>query len=270
MDSFQHASFRFRQISLYAMKEQGSFREQSFRRTGFFNDNRVSHTLEMQFFLTCKFFAGVDDDRQIVRPRSVCNFSIKSKPDMSGSLRSRTMQSNLSLFNTLQRFLAGGYGCGFHIAVTDQLDNAHPLDIVVLHYQQSLDRALGKLANAIESFPSCSGVTGFCTWLKAPCCKARCRCSSTEMMWTGMWRVWGSCFRRSRTVQPSRSGKRMSSVMAEGLYFLAIARAIAAVLATRPLNPLSRARSSRMDAKLMSSSTISTVRSPASISFRSS
>ncbi len=42
------------------------------------------------------------------------------------------------------------------------------------------------------------------------------------------------------------------------------------LVATRPLNPLSRARSRRMLAKLMSSSTIRTARSPSWISLRSS
>ena len=82
--------------------------------------------------------------------------------------------------------------------------------------------------------------------------------------------VFASCFRRSRMVQPSRSGKRMSRVMAAGLNLYARASAACPVVATRPLNPFSRARSKRIFAKLTSSSTINTDRSPSSIALRSS
>ena len=51
----------------------------------------------------------------------------------------------------------------------------------------------------------------------APSASPRRRFSSPEMTCTGMWRVAGSCFRRSRIVQPAMSGRLMSSVMAPGL-----------------------------------------------------
>ena len=54
---------------------------------------------------------------------------------------------------------------------------------------------------------------------------------------------------RSRTRQPSMSGRQMSSVMASGLYSRAIARAAAPSEVTRPLKPFSRAASSRKRAK---------------------
>ena len=45
-----------------------------------------------------------------------------------------------------------------------------------------------------------------------PCCRS----SSTVMICTGMCRVAGSCLRLFSTVQPSMSGRKMSSVMAVG------------------------------------------------------
>ena len=58
----------------------------------------------------------------------------------------------------------------------------------------------------------------------------------------------GSCFRRSSTVQPSRSGRRMSSVMAAGLYLCASARAIAAAGGHQALEALF-ARQIQQDAR---------------------
>ena len=66
----------------------------------------------------------------------------------------------------------------------------------------------------------------------------RCQLSSPEMTWTGMWRVLGSCLRRSRTTQPSMSGRRRSSVMASGLDRWASSRAISPREVIRPLKPI--------------------------------
>ena len=56
-----------------------------------------------------------------------------------------------------------------------------------------------------------------------------------------MWRVARSVFSRSRMRQPSMSGRKMSSVIADGWYSRVIASAPAPVRLTRPLKPL-RAR----------------------------
>ena len=53
---------------------------------------------------------------------------------------------------------------------------------------------------------SASLVTGFCKQANAPRRRPRCSSSWSEMMCTGMWRVSGSCFSRSSTVQPFMSG----------------------------------------------------------------
>ena len=82
------------------------------------------------------------------------------------------------------------------------------------------------------------------------------------MICTGMCRVAGSCLSRSSTVQPCMSGRKRSSVIASGWYSRASASASAPRVATSPLKPAARARSSRMRAKCGSSSTISSTRSP--------
>ena len=89
-------------------------------------------------------------------------------------------------------------------------------------------------------------------------------------MCTGMWRVAGWRLRWSSTSHPSRTGRRMSRIIASGLYSCASARPSSPRTATIPLNPRSRAISSSVLAKLSSSSTISTTRSPSPISARSS
>ena len=57
-------------------------------------------------------------------------------------------------------------------------------------------------------------VTDFSRYVMAPRASPRRRFSSPVITCTGMCRVAGSCFRRSRIVQPAMSGKLMSSVMA--------------------------------------------------------
>src|SRR5438445_360014 len=65
---------------------------------------------------------------------------------------------------------------------------------------------------------------GLATKVRAPEFKARSRASSVEMTHTGMCRVARSFLSRSRTRQPSISGRKMSSVRTLGLYSRASAR----------------------------------------------
>ena len=85
-----------------------------------------------------------------------------------------------------------------------------------------------------------------------------------------MCRVDGWRFSRSSTVQPSITGRLMSSTIASGLNSRASASPVSPRSATIPLKPRSRAISSSVRAKSASSSTIRTTRSPASIASRSS
>ena len=65
----------------------------------------------------------------------------------------------------------------------------------------------------------------------------RSRSSSVVITCTGMWRVSGSCFNCESTVQPSMSGRKMSSDTAVGLYLRASASASAPRIATSALKP---------------------------------
>ena len=112
--------------------------------------------------------------------------------------------------------------------------------------------------------------TGLATTPSAPARKACSRTSSVEMTYTGMCRVSLSFFKRSRTRQPSMSGRQMSRVSAAGLYSRIMARADAPSGVTSPLKPVSRATSSSRRAKLRSFSTISRTWSPGWMVSRSS
>ena len=122
------------------------------------------------------------------------------------------------------------------VAVADQLDDARALDRVVLDDQQRA--ATRRSTNALHARRRPRSSASLVDRLAAgrpmaPSCERRARgSSSVEMTCTGMWRVAGSCFRRSSTRQPSMSGRRMSSVMASGLN--SRARASAAGAARRP------------------------------------
>ena len=118
----------------------------------------------------------------------------------------------------------------------------------------------------------CSLSSGF--WMKATA-PARSAfvlpsASPAETTCTGMWRVAGWCLRWSSTVQPSITGRFMSSTIASGLNSCASASPASPRRATRPLKLCSRAASSTVRANVASSSTISTTRSPAITSSRSS
>src|SRR6266852_1795852 len=90
------------------------------------------------------------------------------------------------------------------------------------------------------------------------------------MTLTGICRVSGSCFRRSRTAHPSMSGSFRSSVIASGASSLTRTSAVLPSRAITPLKPLSRATSSSVAANFASSSTIRTTRSPGWMFSRSS
>ena len=90
--------------------------------------------------------------------------------------------------------------------------------LAVEHHQRARRLAAGHPARSSRRpTSSCSRVcTGLFSTPTAPSEKLRSRSSSVVMTKTGMWRVSRSCFRRSSTRQPSRSGSEMSSVMASG------------------------------------------------------
>ena len=76
-------------------------------------------------------------------------------------------------------------------------------------------------ARAAASSASSTHVAGSAAaWRRSrsrPARSARSRASSVEITQTGMWRVARSFFSRSSTRQPSMSGRKMSSVIADGL-----------------------------------------------------
>src|SRR5215217_6002995 len=85
-----------------------------------------------------------------------------------------------------------------------------------------------------------------------------------------MCRVSGVRLSMSSRARPSMSGRPMSSMMASGENRRASEATAPPSPVTTPLNPTSRTRASRMSAKRLSSSTISTTESLLSIASRSS
>jgi hypothetical protein len=59
-----------------------------------------------------------------------------------------------------QGFLGAAHGIGHHVAVSDQLDDAPPLHLVVLDHQQPPDAALEELVNAAQRLVQCLAVGG--------------------------------------------------------------------------------------------------------------
>ncbi len=60
------------------------------------------------------------------------------------------MQSNALALRACERLLAGCHGRGLDVAVADQLDDALPRRLVVLHHQQPLDRTVHELVQRRE------------------------------------------------------------------------------------------------------------------------
>ena len=89
--------------------------------------------LQLRVLVGRQLLAGEDDDRQIApaRDATACARS-SSKPVMSGSRRSTTQHSNGRSFMHLERLGAGADGRDLDVVVHQQLDDALPLDVVVL------------------------------------------------------------------------------------------------------------------------------------------
>ena len=135
---------------------------------------------------------------------------------MSGSRRSSTTQSNGAALHASRalpcRCAPPRSRCPRGRAVARSL----ALDVVVLDHQQPLGARRVKSTMRSNAVSSPSVVGDLTRYEKAPCESPCWRSSSALMICTGMWRVRGSSFRLLSTVQPSMSGRKMSSVMAVG------------------------------------------------------
>ncbi len=129
---------------------------------------------------------------------------------------------------------------------------------------------LTKSEMCVKAPSSASLLTGFSRKAKAPMALPFLLVSVTEMTWTGMCRVRGLRFRRSRIAQPSTTGSWMSSVMAAGCSSLASARPVSPRTATTALKPFSRAMPTMMRANFTSSSMMRSTLSPSRRCSRSS
>ena len=78
--------------------------------------------------------------------------SSTSKPDMSGSRRSSTTQSQACWRNDVERFAAGPGGDDLDVVVTEQFADAHLLGLIVLDHQQSLPPRLREILDLRERF----------------------------------------------------------------------------------------------------------------------
>ena len=112
--------------------------------------------------------------------------------------------------------------------------------------------------SAVNTRTSSSRSAGFSVTPNAPMPITDWLRSAPEMTWIGTWLVCGSCFSRSSSTKPSMSASPRSSVIAVGWSLRAIASVPAPAVETTPLRPASCAASSRIAAKVGSSSTIST------------
>ena len=81
---------------------------------------------------------------------SACMRSSSSKPLMSGSRRSTTQQSNALAREHIERLRAGADRRDLDVVVLQQLDDAVPLDVVVLDHQQAFLVRRDVVLDAIE------------------------------------------------------------------------------------------------------------------------
>ena len=103
----------------------------------------------------------------------------------------------------------------------------------------------------LKTLASSSWSAGLPVTPKAPMLGHRVETSSApEMTWIGMSPVSASCLSRSSRTKPSMSSRPRSSVIASGWSLRASASVPAPAVETTPLRPASRARSSRIEAKV--------------------
>ncbi len=154
---------------------------------------------------------------------------------MSGSPRSSTMQSNCLPCSWLSASAP---------VPTAVVSRSSPASSVVMLSRWALSssttssRFTGRSTKSVRDLSDAaieSRLAGLVRKSIAPSLSPRCQFSSTDITCTGMCRVAGSCFSRSRMVHPSASGSRRSSVTAVGMYSRTSASAWSARCATIPL-----------------------------------
>ena len=181
----------------------------------------------------------------LASPRSSSN---TSNPDMSGSRRSSTMQSQGSRRSTRNASAPVP-------AVTISISSWPSSSVMLICSVRSSSTTSRRLrrgwayslmrANA-ASTPSVE--VGLVTKANAPRAMPCWRSSSSVMICTGICRVSGFCLSWLSTLQPSMSGRNTSSDTAVGWYCFASSSASVPRAATSTLKPFSRARSTMMRA----------------------
>ena len=112
--------------------------EQPLRRLDALDHHAAGQRAELGVLLRRQLAAGEDHDRHVARSSSWLIVSSTSKPDMSGSRRSSTTQSNGCSAMRRERRGAGVGDDDVEIVVAEQLRDAQLLGGVVLDHQQPL------------------------------------------------------------------------------------------------------------------------------------
>ena len=150
---------------------------------------------------------------------------------MSGSRRSSTTQSTALVAQVFERLRAGAGRHDLDVVMVQQRGDAELLGRIVLDHQQALAARLDiGLDLGERGLRRPRPMVGLGTKEKAPRARPCWRSSSRVTICTGMCRVFGFCLSWLSTVQPSMSGRKMSSDTAVGLVF---ARQVQRVLAAR-------------------------------------
>ena len=117
------------------MQEQRRFRQQPLRRAGFLDDNRIGYLLKMLFFFPRQFLSGVDDDRKVITSKIRLQLLDQLEAGHVGQFQIQHHAVKSLVLQNVQCFLTGGHCRGFNIAIPDQLNHAHALNVVVLNHQ---------------------------------------------------------------------------------------------------------------------------------------
>ena len=135
----EHLPLGFRQVGDDAMEEQRRLVEQPLRRLHVLQHDALRHRSQPRLLVGGQLLAGEHHDRQCRASDGVaCIRSSSSKPLMSGSRRSRRSSRTASVAEHVERLGTGADRRDLDVVVQQQLDDALPLDLVVLDDQQPL------------------------------------------------------------------------------------------------------------------------------------
>ena len=150
MQLLQHPSLRFGQLGRHPVQEQRGLVEQPLGRAGILDDHRFGQPAELRLLPLGELLAGVDDGRKLPEPDLALDAGDELEARHVGQAEVEHHAVVAPGLQRLERGFAAANGSGLHVAGADELHDAPPSRLVVLHHQQPLDGPVHELVQRGE------------------------------------------------------------------------------------------------------------------------